>query len=163
MTEQLKKSTFKDRDLSPFDYLKALQLEYICAELRKKIYHSPKDKEFYKGLMLNKKIKIEDISFKNRLSNIFNDIEVKKELYLEIYNSKGLPNFIYRNKEHESIFKEQDICNYYLLGEEVKVETDTIIFGKIFSVNISQSMVEITDKEDNYIGIFEMTNATRIL
>lgn len=117
--------TKKTRNLSLFEYLEALQLEYINAELRKKIYPIIKDKKFYTRTMSYKREKIEDIAGRNKLPTIFNDDRVNFSLYEKIYTSQyGLPNFMYRNTREIDEFRKWDIINYFAKGAEVKVKVD---------------------------------------
>lgn len=123
----------KTRDLSTFDYLQCLQREYINAELRKRIYPRVKDKRYYEKTMFYKKEKIEDIAQRNKLDTIFNSEQVKRELYDEIYNEFGLPNFLYRNTDDELEFRRWDVINYYAKKEQVKVklESEETVVGTI--------------------------------
>ena len=55
----------KTRHLSTYEYLQVLQIEYIVAELRKKIYVKKKDKDFYRRVLEGIEKKIKDISTKD--------------------------------------------------------------------------------------------------
>lgn len=154
----------KDRHLPPLMYLNQLQLEYICSELRSKIYPSKKDKDYYRKVMSFKKNKIEDVSFKNSLPTIFTDEEVKKDFYRQIYNKQGLPNFLYRDTKNKSDFELLDIQHYYHKNSEIKLYIkDKIVFGKIINININSRLVEVSSLEEDYCGIFHMNEVTRIL
>jgi len=157
----------KSRDLSIFEYFEQLQIEYICAELRKRIYPVVKDKKYYKRVMEQKKIKIDDIASRNDLVSIFTEGEegnnYRKEMYGGIYNKKGLPNFIYRDQEMQSMFEESDINFYYLEGGEVKIveENKSMLVGTIESVDLLEKRVKV--KLGKKVKDFSMENVTRIL
>lgn len=159
----------KTRNLPLVDYLKQLQLEYICAELRSKIYPEVNNKKFYKTLMERKRAKFEDICTKNgELPNILNNKELKYKLYKEIYGDKGLPKFLYKDESSEITFKESDIRNYYSIGADVKISLEDsdkkIIFAKIIGINLKAEIVEVEERESGkHLGIFNMNDVTRIL
>jgi len=114
----------KSRHQSLYDFLQALQLEYVSAELRSKIYTSNSDKRYYKRVMSHKKEKIEDISLRNDLNTIFTDDSVKKEVYALTHTKFGIPTFVYRNDEDKAKFEESDLLNYFSVGSEVKIQGD---------------------------------------
>jgi len=164
----------KSRDLTIFEYFEQLQLEYIVAELRKKIYPSLKDKNYYRRVMQQKEAKIQDIALRNSLPSIFSEGngKYKREKYQEIYYERGLPNFLYRDEIMRDKFEESDINNYYYEGSEVKVfipkdkeEEEEIVIGSISSVNLDAKLVEVkfeTSSGPKYKN-FSMENVTRIL
>jgi len=112
-------SSSYNRKLSIISYFDKLQLEYIINELRRKIYHKKKDKTYYSRVLEQKRQNIEDISSRNKLPSIFNDVNVKKLYYDKIYNEFGLPNFMYRSEAHRAEFELNDIQNYFLVGSEI--------------------------------------------
>jgi len=152
----------KSRDLTIHEYWEQLQLEYIVAELRRKIYPIVKDKKYYERVMEQKRQKIDDISTRNHLAPIFEDSEYKQEMYEKIYNEQGIPNFIYRDEKMRALFEENDVVNYYYEGSEVRVKVDNkTSIGKIESVNLMAELVEVKIKEE--IKNFPMKDVTRIL
>lgn len=144
----------KTRNLSIFQYLDILQVEFIVAEFRKKIYHSVKSKSYYQEVMNFKKEKIEDISMKNGLPTIFNDKKVREEKYKSIYgNSFGFPNIPYREdvdpKAEE--LRSSDRYYYYSQGSEVKVKyIEEVVIGTIEEVDFITEKIKIKllDKEE---------------
>lgn len=156
-------SIIKSRNLSTFRFFEQLQLEYIVAELRKKIYPSVKDKGYYKKVMKFKKEKIEDICSRNSLPSIFTDPAQKEELYKYVYREIGPPLFLYRDKKHEEEFSFQDLTNYYLVGSEVKVYKDgKVIIGRIEAVNLEAGLV-VVKFESGEMENFDIEVVTRIL
>jgi hypothetical protein len=139
----------KTRNLSLYDYLEALQKEYINAELRKKVYPITKDKEFYKRTMLHKEEKINDIAKRNGLPTIFVDQSEHERLYALIYGESGLPKFIYRNEGDIEEFRKWDVINYFAEGSEVKVITDEEI--KVGIISNNQEVRNIFFKENGIV------------
>lgn len=154
----------KSRNLSIFEFFEILQLEYMTAELRKRIYPKPADKRYYTKVMSFKKDKIADIASRNTLPSIFNSVEEKRNLYRKFYNEKGLPNFVYRNDQDEEKFAPQDREHYYSQGAEVKVHTDEgIIVGEIYEVNFSKSIIFVKPRGEEESKPHSISNITRII
>jgi len=156
--------SLKSRDLTIHEYWEQLQLEYIVAELRRKIYPIVKDKNYYKRVLEQKKEKIDDISIRNHLESesIFENNEYRKEMYSRIYNEQGLPNFIYRDEKMRAQLEESDIINYYYEGSEVRVKiNDKIEIGNIENINLMAELVEVRINEE--IQSFFMKDVVRIL
>lgn len=99
----------KSRNLSVAEYFIQVQKEYLIADFRRKIYYNPKDKAYYERVMGYKKEKIEDISKRNNLSNIFNSTEKLAEVSAELFDLMGNPKFE---------MDEKDLQNYYSIGNE---------------------------------------------
>lgn len=165
----------KTRDLSMFEYLHVLQIEFVVAELRKKIYPSKKDKNYYSRVMIFKKEKIEDIATRNKLPTIFDDEAMKEKVYLEVYNREGgFPNFHYKDngktnpktgrKEIDEQM-ENDFYNYYLSDTEIKVimEDNQIAIGTIKDVDEENDICRVKLRHDNEIKIVTLNRVTRIL
>lgn len=118
----------KSRDQKFYEFFEILQLEYIVAELRYKIYPEGFRKEKSLEIMKMKKEKIFDIAIRNRLDTIFEDIcvgcntffskKLRDKLYSQIYPERGFPNFIYRDDKHKSQLEKFDRKFYYFLGSE---------------------------------------------
>jgi len=157
----------KKGDLPINDYFERLQLEYIVCELRKKIYPSIKDQKYYERVMGYKKDKIDDISLRNQgLPTIFTSKRTKVELYNRIYNKHGLPNFIYRNAEHQKESYESDRVNYYSINSIVKIlvldEDEEVVTGKLIEVDMEKNYAKVETSEGEMIEC-ELNFITRIL
>lgn len=147
----------KDRDIPISEFLDKLQKEYLVAEIRHRIYPKLSDKSFWEKVMFGKKCKIEDICFRNNIDSIFTSEEQKKRLYTEVYNEKGLPNFLYKddNQKHGVNgypgLLETDIAYYYTVDMQVRVDEPEKErkFGKItgYTLNRELILVEIEGKE----------------
>jgi hypothetical protein len=152
----------KTRNLTIYEFFEALQLEYIVLELRKKIYPSLSDQEYYRRVMEQKKEKIEDIASKNYLPSIFDDPEIKKHKYSEVYKPFGMPEFVYKDEEHKKRFAPLDRKYYYLPESEVRITVDAELkIGKIESVDFNTGKAVIICGEER----FEMSleHVTRVL
>ena len=57
----------KSRNVAPLEFLDVLQLEYINAIIRSKIYPRVADKDHYRKVAKGKEEKIKDIAFRNNL------------------------------------------------------------------------------------------------
>lgn len=136
---------YKSRKITFIEFFDNLQREYIVAELRSKIYSNEKDKKYYiEREMAGKRQKIEDISAKNNLDNIFSSSFLKCKFYEEIYNKTGLPNFIYRDDLDKSKRGVLDVYNYFSKGTLVNVlYNDCCLKGKVISVDIKLSTVSV--------------------
>ena len=126
----------KVRNLSIFQYLQTLQIEYIVAELRRKIYIKKKDREYYTKVLDSKKVKITDICLRNSLPSIFTNEPTKEELYREVYKEYGYPNFHYSDRFDDREFRVKDFYHYYAKKTEFKVKSDTTFLnGTLVSVD----------------------------
>jgi len=136
---------YKSRKITFIEYFENLQKEYIVAELRYKIYPNPRDKQYYKEReMTGKRQKIEDISLRNNLDNIFTSNYLKCKFYEEVYNKTGPPNFIYRDEQDRLKRGVLDIYNFFSKGTLVTVlYNECCMKGKIESVNIKERVVTI--------------------
>ncbi len=154
----------KTRDISIIQFFEVLQKEYIVAELRKKIYPKLNDKNYYSRLMSQKKVKIEDISSRNNLPNIFNDEYTKREYYSMVYNTQGIPTFIYRDDAERRKLQGKDFEYYYSLNADVKVVTQTqTVVGKIDDTDLEANVVYVKIKGSKQTVPCHTSNVTRIL
>ena len=116
--------TKKTRNLSVAEYFLVIQKEYLIAEFRKKIYFSKNDKNYYQRVMNGKREKIEMISKRNRLDNIFNNDAKTEEMRNELFDRLGKPKFE---------MSQTDIDNYYAIGNEFSFRGDIWILDQVNS------------------------------
>lgn len=137
----------KTRDLTRLEYFEQLQLEYLVAELRGKIYPSVRDKKYYRErVMPGKRHIIEEIAFRNNLPSIFTSQQVLRDFYQKIY-AKPFPLFLYRsNEERERLFP-QDFENYYSSGEFMLIDKPEV-FGLIVSHDDSYVILNTNQGEN---------------
>lgn len=141
----------KTRNLTIFQFYDQLQLEYIVLELRKKIYPSLSDKEYYTRVMEQKKEKIIDIASKNYLPSIFTDKKIKQHKYNEVYKVSGLPNFFYKDENHKQKYASLDKKYYYLPGSEIRFIIDAEVkIGKIEEVDFNKNKAIVTCEERKF-------------
>ena len=114
----------KTRNLSVAEYFLVIQKEYLIAEFRKKIYFSKNDKNYYQRVMNGKREKIEMISKRNRLDNIFNNATKMEEMRNELFDRLGKPKFE---------MSQTDIDNYYAIGNEFSFRGDIWILDQVNS------------------------------
>lgn len=85
----------ESRHISVYDYLQALQQEYICLEIRSKIYVHKNDRDYFKKLMEKKAQNILALAKKNELACIFDDEAEYMGAWKKIVPEYGMPKFIY--------------------------------------------------------------------
>lgn len=162
MSEENEK--LKTKDQSRFEYMEALQYEYLCAELRKKIYRRGKDKEFWQKVMDGKKDKIVNIGNRNGLPTIFSDSRIKNDTLDTIIRDRGMPNFKYDDIPNADEIIWKDYINYYARETEVKVHYgDDIKIGTIKYVNTPQERVKVHLKDEDHTEWVDIEDVTRIL
>lgn len=110
------------RKLSTYQYFEVLQVEWLVADLRCRIYVNEKDKAYWRRVREGKKAKVENIADKNRLPTIFTDDALKRELEHRIYNDYTYPNFHYKDEDHKQSQGYWDLQNYYSKGAEVRYD-----------------------------------------
>ena len=155
----------KTRHQSLYEHLESLQLEYIQAELRRKIYPKQKDKNFLDKVLKYKKLKIDDIARRNSLPSIFSSKTVKDQYRNKIWNDIGIPSFIYKDEINREEFELKDFRYYFASGSEVKVLLDGAVgVGEIIqSPNIGDEFITIKLKGDQESRAFPIDYITRIL
>jgi hypothetical protein len=116
----------KSRSLTVYQFFQMLQVEWLVADLRSRIYPKAKDKEYWNKVKEGKKKKIEGIADKNHLPTIFTDEEMKRIFELKIYNDKGIANFHYKDEAQREAQEPLDLTYYYSKGTEVRFD----IFGE---------------------------------
>lgn len=110
----------KNRHLSPFDYLDILQEEYICNDIRTKIYVRRADKDHFRRVLENKKNKIQSIADKNSLLTIFDNKDQYNRYWHRIVPAWGLPYFIYNEskKTQEDKFPYKGTLVKYMIEDQ---------------------------------------------
>jgi hypothetical protein len=128
----------KSRNISVYDYLQALQQEYICLEIRNKIYAHKDDRNYFRSLMDKKKQNIIALARKNDLTSIFDDEDEYLVVWDKIVPHYGLPKFIYNivNVSDKQL-------TFPYKGTVVEV-LETGKYGVTERVNFSDNTVTIT-------------------
>jgi len=153
----------KSRNQSIFEYFETLQIEWLCADLRTRIYPKLKDKAHWGKVKDGKRQTIENIAEKNKgLPTIFTDQDLRSDLESRIYREKGYPIFSYRDEEQRQLQEPLDLMYYYNKDIDVRCELyGEVKVGKVdsyvpYSRNIA---VKIGDQ----VITFSVDEVTRIL
>ena len=140
------------RPLSTFQFFEIIQIEYICALLRSKIYVHSKDKEYWARVAEGKRAKIEQIVDRNPgLPSIFSDSDLENALSRRVYRDTTYPIFIYRDEEHRLSQEYLDLQYYYYKDTDVRYDIGLgVKVGKIKSYKPFDSFVCVltTEKEE---------------
>ena len=154
----------KDRDIPITDFYTNLQLEYLSYYMRGKIYKRPEDLKKFADICEKKREKIEGLSRKNCLPNIFNN-ELYRERYINLFIGEfGLPQFQYRDDYQRKVKGMWDRKYYFGEGVNVKVNiNDLVDVGVVMSndheankatIRLSMDKKEVTLLYDNIQRVF---------
>lgn len=154
----------KSRAIGIYQYFEILQLEWICSDLRLKIYRRPSDKSHYKKVCEGKRKTIENIAEKNNLPTIFNDSDFYESLRSRIVRNISYPEFIYKDQDHRQNQEYWDLFYYYHKGVEVRFD----LFGEskvgvIKSYKSLSSNITVQVKGETKEVILTVDKVTRIL
>lgn len=152
----------KSRNLSVYEFFKILQLEWIVADLRVRIYPKKKDKEYWVKVKEGKRVIIESIAEKNHLPTIFSDDEMKRAFEALVYLAEGVPNFVYKDDINRNAQEPFDLLYYFHKGAEVRFDWySEIKVGKVKSYVAFSDTVTI--EFDNQEAPLPISKVTRIL
>jgi hypothetical protein len=152
----------KSRKLTTYQYYQILQLEWLVADLRVRIYPAKKDKDFWNRVKEGKERRFVAIAEKNQLPTILIDDEMRRIFESSIYKLEGPPAFIYKDDLHRQMQEPLDLAYYYSKGTEVRFDNcGEIAVGKVKSYTPGQSImiIEFNGKEEQLL----VEKATRIL
>lgn len=155
----------KDKNQSILEFYEALQLEYFICEIRRKIYISQKDKNYYKKVMDFKRSKIEDLSLKNGIPSIFSNEDIKIEYIKRTYPKCGLPEFIkcYNNTKL-AMWTDNDNSHYYSIGKDIKIViNDNILIGTLDNVDFKNGFGLVKIRKESTLRTIFLKEITRIL
>ena len=145
----------KSRDISIVEYLECLISEYFQADMRAHVYRKRSDKSYWSRTASHKQEKILDITSRNRIPNIFDEQSVYEKYYNKYYSTTELPTIFENDK---------DIQMYYSEGSDVTVhDADKILVGKILTVDLINSNVEVNLFDDNSVHTYTFAQVRRIL
>ncbi|WP_291910999.1 hypothetical protein [Chitinophaga sp. CB10] len=114
----------KTRELSIYDFFVVLQVEWLQADIRQKIYQSEKDKKYWGRVKEGKENTILKIAERNNLPNLFNDPYIKAEISSRVFQKTSYPLFTYKNAEMKAELEYLDLLFYYYKGTEVRFELE---------------------------------------
>lgn len=154
----------KSRDLSILDFYEILQVEWICADLRRKIYPKIKDKNYWTRVAEGKKNTIQRLAEKNSLPSIFDDESMLRIFEKKVYKENAYPEFIYKNENNKNEQEYWDLHYYLYIYSEVRViiagETK---LGKITKEFIPYKDVNVMVTVDGVEKPYSPSLVTRIL
>jgi hypothetical protein len=131
------------------EYLLALQKEYICLIIREKIYLHENDQKYFQDLMAKKREKINSVSRKYQLPNIFQQPFEYKRLFDMIVPDYGLPNFIYN-----IVGVEKKQLKFPYKGTVVRAEVDgSYHVGITQQVDFDNSSVDIKLHDGTVVAV----------
>ena len=138
----------KSRSQTIYEYLESLQIEYIVADLRCKIYNRNVDKMYWGGIKELKKQKINEISNRNLLPNIFNNGDSLVAIQEKVYVGLSYPNFFYNvNDKYIEQRKNWDLLSYFREGSEVRFSHyDNIEIGYIKKFELGSETAIVTQR-----------------
>lgn len=114
----------KSRNLSQYEYLLALQREYIIYKLRSLIYPYKMHKEFFIKIMKKKQDSIVDIAKKYGIPTIIDDKVIFDATVKSVIGESGFPNFEYLDNVRNEYLRNFDFINYYFRGSDVVIKMD---------------------------------------
>lgn len=149
----------KTRKQSVYEFFQTLQVEWIVADLRSRIYPQPSDKAFWTKVKEGKKQIIENIAEKNFLPTIFVDSEMKRALENKVYRDKGVPSFLYKDDNQQRIQEPLDLTYYYAKDADVRFELyGEQKVGKVKSyIPFSPTIIITYEEKDLSIPTSEVT------
>lgn len=154
--------TKESRKLSTYQYFEVLQIEWLVADLRCRIFTNEKDKAYWRKVREGKKAKIESIADKNRLPTIFSDDDLRREMDNRIYNEFTYPNFHYKDESHKQTQGYWDLMNYYSKSSEVRFDhCGEVRVGAV--IDYSPFSLEIRVESKGEILVIPVHKTMRIL
>lgn len=153
-----------DRKLTTYQYFEILQVEWLVADLRCRIYRDEKDRAYWHRVREGKQVKIENIANKNRLPTILTDEELKRDLEKRIYNDYTYPNFHYKDENHKKTQGYWDLLHYYAKDVEVRYESygDAKV-GQVVDYTPFDKEIRIKDVKSGNIETVAVNTVVRIL
>jgi hypothetical protein len=135
------------RPLTPYQFFEVVQIEYICAVLRSRIYVAKKDKEYWSRVAEGKKRKVEEIATRNHLPSIFTDSDLNDTLEKRVFIEGSHPAFVYRDEKHKVDQEYYDLYFYYGKGREVRfLHEDEMVVGKITQYKVFGKTIKVEYK-----------------
>lgn len=153
----------QERSLSVLEYLEVLQREYLVADLRRRIYPKPKDKNYFTRVMDRKRKRIEDIASRNKIPTIFSSDQEMDRVREDVYGPNGYPQFTYRDLEEEQELKYKDFKYYYRTNSDVRIQVDDqVLIGKLIDF-VDENIVEVKVRKEENSRNVALEHITRIL
>ncbi len=150
------------RNINPVEFLEALQKEFICLDIRSKIYPSKGDRIYFRKLLDTKRETILRIAGRNRLDNIFKQSNEYMRVFHEVVPEYGFPNFIYNVplNDHQATFPFSGTALKITLDPHL--ELSPVIYGMTHKVIRETNVIEVILPGSSEITSFEMNQVTRL-
>lgn len=159
--------TEKTRDLPLLQFLEVLQIEYVVAELRSKVYYKAKDKTYWRErVMSGKQQKISDIVSRNPgIPTIFNSPQEKERIKSVVIPEFGFPNFHYKDEEQRLELEFKDYQNYYSKNSEVRVKVSEkeVKTGNSIYLSPDRQFLTVKFKGEEKKSVVHVSNVSRII
>ena len=157
----------QSRHIPVLQFLEALQIEFVVAELRAKTYKKPKDKTFWKDrVMVGKRTKINDISERNPdAPTIFNSEKELERIKSCVFSEYGLPNYHYRDEEQKLELQNKDFYSYFCKNSDVAVRVSSMnkVVGTLLYVSADKQFATVKFRGDEEKSTVHIANVSRIL
>lgn len=156
--------TLMERKLSTYQFFEILQVEWLIADLRCRIYNDDKDRAYWGRVREGKKAKINNIADKNKLPTIFTDEELCRDLEKRIYNDYSYPNFFYKDENQKKSQGYWDLLHYYSKDREVRYEhLGEVKIGKVVDYTPFDHEIRVQCLKTSNVEIVAVTKTVRIL
>lgn len=158
-------SSIKSRNLSIFDYIEILQEEYICFDIRSKIYRFKIHKDYWNLVKEGKKKSILEICKRNSLPSIFTSPIELERIGKKIFIGLPYPNFSYKDEKFRNQWEHWDEKNYFNRDANVKIEISegAMLYGSIVKYDYVTKKVVVRIREEDVIREVNKEQVTRIL
>lgn len=152
---------------SRYEFLHALQLEYLVFEIRRTIYTKQKDVDHCTKAMKYKRGKIEDIGRRGGIKTIFNSNEELWRLR-SLIHSGSYPNFdviSYKNEEVREEYRRKDFENYYAKGShiEIQIAPNEWVHGTLVELSVDSKVGVVKKKGTSREEIVSIANIKRTI
>ncbi|MBS0031620.1 hypothetical protein ACTJJ0_30770 [Chitinophaga sp. 22321] len=162
--ETLIEKSEKTRELTIYDFFVALQVEWLQADIRQKIYQSEKDRKYWARVKEGKENTIHKIAERNNLPTIFSDHYIKSDIEKRVFQKSSYPLFTYKNAEMKAELEYLDLLFYYYKGTEVRCEmpdgeirtgkvTNYQPFDSFLTVSVNGATVKVAVSKASRISI----------
>lgn len=153
----------KTRNQSQYEYFETLQLEWIQADLRFKIYPSMKDKKYWTKVKDGKGETIHRLAERYHLPTIFTDNDMLRNFEKKVYREESYPLFTYKDEQQKADQEYFDLLYYYSVGETVRCEFfGEIRIGTIKKYEPFDELIEV-EFDDKVVEKISVAKVTRIL
>lgn len=154
----------KTRHLSTFEFFEVVQIEYLCAVLRARIYVRTKDKSYWNKVAAGKRQIIETIAARNTLPSIFTDSDLETALSERIYCENSHPNFCYKDEAQRTDQEYYDLLYYYNKGCDMRFDNDgDVMIGKVISYTPFDKKIKLKLQSSETTVEIAIDKVTRIL